>query len=146
MFQYKFVQCILCVDDEQMVLMSLKYQLKEKLKERAIIETANDAEQALETIEELHKGGVKVVIVISDYHMPGLKGDEFLTIVKEKYREVKCIMITSHIEDSKIKQLLDKEIICNVFSKPWDENLLIQTINGLLDEYNNSNDKYGYSF
>ncbi|OAD23176.1 two-component response regulator, partial [Candidatus Thiomargarita nelsonii] len=71
-------QVILCVDDEEMVLNSLEMQLKEQFGDKYIYELAENAEDALEIIEELDEEGTEVLIIVSDWLMPGIKGDEFL--------------------------------------------------------------------
>jgi YesN/AraC family two-component response regulator len=46
---------ILCVDDEEIVLRSLKRELYDTLGEEYVIETAEDGEDALEVFKELLK-------------------------------------------------------------------------------------------
>jgi len=71
---------ILCIDDEKIVLNGLKEQLKGKLSDYSI-EVAERATEALEIIEELQVDNVEIPLVISDYIMPGMKGDELLKII-----------------------------------------------------------------
>ena len=66
---------ILCVDDEIVILDSLKEQLKRYFGDRYIYEIAESAEEAWEVIEELHEDEIKILIIVSDWLMPGIKGD-----------------------------------------------------------------------
>ena len=50
---------ILCVDDEKIVLDSLRAQLRQFFKSDYIIETAESGDEGLEILEEFHKGVVK---------------------------------------------------------------------------------------
>ena len=49
---------ILCVDDEKVVLQSLRTQLKEAFGDDYIYELAEDADEALEVINELCEEGI----------------------------------------------------------------------------------------
>ena len=69
---------ILCVDDEQSVLLSLKEQLKRSFGDAYLIETAEDAGGALEAYAELLEDGHRVPLIICDQIMPGMKGDALL--------------------------------------------------------------------
>ncbi|MCK5877145.1 MAG: response regulator, partial [Candidatus Marithrix sp.] len=81
-------QVILCVDDEEIILNSLEMQLKEQLGEKYIYEFAESAEDALEIIEELATENIEILVIVSDWSMPGLKGDEFLIKVHEKFPKI----------------------------------------------------------
>lgn len=69
---------IICVDDEKIVLTSLKSELKEAFGDNYAIETAEGGEDALEIVVELMADKNEIPLVISDYIMPGIKGDELL--------------------------------------------------------------------
>src|SRR6185369_8545455 len=94
---------ILCVDDDTTILLSLKEQLKKRFHSRYRYETAESAEEALEILDELVGDGVKVLIIVSDWLMPGIKGDEFLAIVYEKYPKIFTVMLTGQASDEAVK-------------------------------------------
>ena len=52
-------KAIVCVDDEAIILMSLKAQLRNSYKDKFIIETSLSGEDAILIIEELMRDGVK---------------------------------------------------------------------------------------
>ncbi len=66
---------ILCVDDEAIIVMSLIHELKTNLGERFIYESAMNAREAFQPIEDTIQEGNEVILVISDWLMPGIKGD-----------------------------------------------------------------------
>jgi len=76
---------ILCVDDEKIILDSLKTQLKEKFGNDFSYETAENANDAEEVLNELTTEGCNVLIIVSDWLMPGIKGDEFLINIHKKF-------------------------------------------------------------
>ena len=52
---------IICVDDEPIILESLKFELKKALGEEHLLETAEGGEDALELIEELLAEGLSLI-------------------------------------------------------------------------------------
>ena len=95
---------ILCVDDERTILMSLRAQLRHWYKDKYNIEIAESAEEGLELIKELLDEGEQIAVVISDWLMPGMKGDEFLILVHEHYPELTKIMLTGHADPEAVER------------------------------------------
>lgn len=120
---------IICVDDEKIVLDSLNSQLTRNLGNNYNYEFAESAEEALEVIDDISGSDDEVVyVVISDWLMPGMKGDELLSEVRGKLANVKTILLTGHV-DSKVVQDIEnsgKGIKC--IYKPWNENDLMSLI------------------
>ncbi len=121
-------QAILCVDDEAIIVLSLKQELKTSFGDRFLIESALSAEEALESLDGLVAEGVKVIMIISDWLMPGIHGDEFLEIVNKKYPDVHAIMITGHADDAAIERTKKNASVIAILSKPWKAAELRQII------------------
>ncbi|TGL57867.1 response regulator [Leptospira ognonensis] len=121
-------KAILCVDDEKMVLNSLKDQLKKHFQNTYQLEFAESAEEAMELIEEMSDGGINVLLILSDWLMPGTKGDEFLINVHEKFPGIVKILLTGQAEDNAISRVKVDANLLACLSKPWDEKDLIDTI------------------
>ena len=96
---------ILCVDDEQVVLQSLKTQLEEAFGDDYLYEVAEDADEALEVINELNEDSLSIILIVSDWLMPGMKGDEFLIKVHHKFPKIVKIMLTGQADESAIKRV-----------------------------------------
>lgn len=122
---------ILCVDDEKIILDSLKIQLENNFKDKYLFEYAENGEEALEVVEYFLNESVDLLLVISDYQMPGMKGDEFTKRLKSMLAEVNIIMLTGQIPPDVKEQLLERNIILSVIAKPWDEKDLINLIESL---------------
>ncbi len=69
---------ILCVDDEALILLAIKEELKNAFGGRFLYETALTADEGIQIIQDLVEDGIRLVLVITDWLMPGMKGDEFL--------------------------------------------------------------------
>ena len=125
---------ILCVDDEVVVLNSLKIQLKNELGDAYLYEVAESADEALELIEELKEDETHILVIVSDWLMPGLKGDEFLIKVHQKYPNIIKVMLTGQADESAIERVRVQAKLHSCLSKPWDKQELIEIIKSGLEK------------
>ncbi|MDM8558115.1 response regulator [Candidatus Parabeggiatoa sp. HSG14] len=124
---------ILCVDDEEIVLSSLREQICDHFGDYAC-EVAESADEAWEVIEELSEDGVEVLVIVSDWLMPGIKGDEFLISVHQKFPKIIKVILTGQAEDDAIKRAKQEANLYSCLRKPWHVEELITTIrSGLAD-------------
>ena len=123
---------ILCVDDEKVVLDSLKTQLREAFGNAYQYEMAEDAEDALELIDELSQDEIPVLIIVSDWLMPGMKGDEFLIRVHRQFPRVIKVLLTGQADEAAIARAKVEANLYRCLSKPWSEEELIQTVQSAL--------------
>lgn len=119
---------IICVDDEVVILESLKKQLKRKFGDQFIYEVAESASEAWELIEELNDDGIEVIVIVSDWLMPGTKGDEFLIQIHQKFPHVIKIMLTGQADKIAIDQAKQEANLHACLYKPWTEEELTQII------------------
>lgn len=119
---------ILCVDDEVTILTSLKIELQAAFDDTYLYELAESADEALEIMEELDEEGVPIIIIISDWLMPGMKGDKFLIYVHDKYPCIIKIMLTGQANEEAIERAKKYANLYHCFSKPWSSKELIETI------------------
>lgn len=123
---------ILCVDDEEVVLESLKEQLKRKFGDEYLYETTESVEDAWEVIEELMSDEVKIVVIISDWLMPEMKGDQFLIEVHQKFPEIVKVMLTGQADESAINRAQKQANLYACLQKPWTEEQLSTIITSAL--------------
>lgn len=119
---------ILCVDDEGVVLESLEIELRKAFGDRYLYEFAENADEALEIIEELVEESVDILVIVSDWLMPGMKGDEFLTIIYKKYPQIVKIMLTGQASQEAVERAMTQAKLHTFLRKPWDSNELIEAI------------------
>lgn len=89
---------LLCVDDEIIVLTALKDQLRRAFGSSFLIEIAESAEEALDLLDELAEQGHTLLVIVSDWLMPGMKGDEFLIHAHQRFPSVVKIMLSGQAE------------------------------------------------
>lgn len=119
---------ILCVDDEKVVLKSLKTQLKSAFGNAYLYEIAESPADALELIDELNEDAISMILIVSDWLMPGMKGDEFLIRVHQKFPKTVKIMLTGQADEEAVKRAFDEANLHRCLQKPWSESELIETI------------------
>ncbi len=130
------VPVILCVDDEKMILDSLKIQLKNYFNDECQIELAESGEEALEIIEDLVESGEGFPqVVISDQIMPGMKGDEFLEKVNDMSKDCLKILLTGQADKEHIISAINKARLYRYIAKPWDQMDLNLTVKEALISY-----------
>jgi len=120
---------IICVDDEVVILDSLKEQLKRKFGDRFIYEVAESAEEAWEVIEELQEEGIKIIAIVSDWLMPGIKGDEFLIQIHQTFPKITKVMLTGQADEDAIARARQEANLHACLYKPWTEEELTEVIN-----------------
>jgi len=125
---------ILCVDDENIILDSLYEQLEKYFGTDYLYEAAENAEEGLEIIEELIKDEIKILIIVTDWLMPGMNGDEFLIRVHRKYPSIVKIMLTGQANEEAINRAKKNAGLFGVLYKPWSEDELFNIIKSALSK------------
>ncbi len=125
---------IVCVDDEAIILMALRQELKNNLGDKYLYDSAMNAREALQVIEDHLLEGDTEILVITDWLMPGMKGDDFLIFLREKHPEIRSIMITGQADNEAIERVLNEVGTCTVLGKPWTTAELIQAVEFCSDE------------
>ncbi len=120
---------ILCVDDEKIIRDSLKAQLKEKFGSLYMFEVAESADDAMEVIDELTEEGYDIRIVVSDWLMPGVKGDDFLINLHKKYPKIVKLMLTGQANEDAVTRARKHANLHQCIHKPWSETELVDAIN-----------------
>ena len=116
---------IVIVDDEEMVLTSLKSFLN--LETNYDVHEFTSAKEAINFIKENN-----VDLVISDYLMPEMDGMTFLAAVRDIYPEVPRIILTGYADKENAIKAINEIGLFQYLEKPWDnDDLLIIIRNGI---------------
>jgi two-component system sensor histidine kinase/response regulator len=130
---------IFCVDDEKIVLNAIKSELKNSFGDKYIIETAENGQEALDTIDDLISEGFNIPLIISDYAMPVIKGDELLSMTHEKTPLTVNILLTGQATVEGVANAINKASLYRYIAKPWETNDLILTVEQALKSYDQQN-------
>lgn len=124
---------ILCVDDEKVVLNTLMGQLYQTFGNRYNYESFASAEEAEEFIDEVYAEGGDVNLIVCDWLMPRIKGDEFLVRVHKRFPQVALIMLSGQASPEAIERAKKEANILAFVSKPWDKDQLMGLIQKALE-------------
>lgn len=119
---------ILCVDDEAVILETLQEQISRHFGKQFLYEAAESAEEALELLEEFDQEGIRIVLIVSDWLMPGMRGDEFLVRVHQQFESIATMMLTGQADDEAIERAKREANLYCCITKPWREQELIKNI------------------
>jgi two-component system, sensor histidine kinase and response regulator len=126
---------VICVDDEPTVLDSLKVELRRGLSGQCLIEIAESGEETLELLEELLQDDYEVAVVIADYIMPGLKGDELLHQIHDRSPQTINIMLSGQADLDAVGRSIQYANLYRFISKPWHSADLGLTVSEALQSY-----------
>ena len=120
---------LLCVDDEIIVLTALKDQLRRAFGTEFHVDVAESAEEALELLDELAEQGHRLLVIVSDWLMPGMKGDEFLVQAHKRFPTVVKIMLSGQAQQDAVERAKREGGLHDFLAKPWNAAELVETIN-----------------
>lgn len=129
---------ILCVDDENIIIRSLKRELIELFDCKFMIETAESGQEALELFSELLNDNNEVAVVISDYIMPEMKGDELLKRIHVLSPKTLNIMLTGRAVTEGVMNAVNNANLFKYIEKPWEKEELRSVVSEAVDYYNRS--------
>jgi FixJ family two-component response regulator len=122
------------VDDDPMINLLLNFQLNKIVNSSTTcIETYSNPKEIYSQIENFISIGVKPILLIVDYQMPEMNGDELIIKVKEKYPNIPCVMLSGQANAIAINQLKKDKLLSEFIEKPWNENQLVTAVNSYID-------------
>jgi len=120
---------VVCIDDDPMILQVLAFQLSKILDSNSIvIEYYTNPSTALNEIDILVEEKIDIIFVLVDYQMPEMTGAELVRIIKTKYPELNCIMLSGQANQSQVNELENENLLEQFIEKPWEEKVLKRAI------------------
>ncbi len=111
---------VLFVDDEQNILNSLERLFHDD--ELKILKAIN-AEDALELVKN-----EEIAVLVSDNRMPGMKGVELLSKVREMSPDIIRILMTAYADLPVAMDAINRGEVFRFIEKPWDNTVLKETV------------------
>lgn len=112
---------ILIIDDEFIILESLRIQLERFLPENVEVEAAYSGEEAFELLDDIASAGWNLQVVVSDFNLGDIKGTEVLRKVKELFPVARRILLSGQAgSDEEIESFMQESGLDLFLSKPWD--------------------------
>lgn len=118
---------VLVVDDDEGILAALQRVL---LDEGYNVLTAKNAEEAFELLS-LNR----VLVILSDFRMPGMDGAEFLRRARELYPDTVRIMLSGYADINAVTSAVNLGAVYKVMYKPWGENDIKENVGEAFRHY-----------
>ncbi len=126
---------IFCVDDEEIIRKTLKWQLIEHFENQYKIIMSQSGEEAIEHFEILIKNEVEIPLVIADCSLPGINGDELLKQIHHLAPNVVKVMLTGKANKDEIINAVNHANLYRYLGKPYDKRDLILTVSEAIKSY-----------
>jgi CheY-like chemotaxis protein len=116
---------ILLVDDDRNLVTTLSYGLRKAMGEAISVAVCFSGSEALSMLATQ-----EFDVVVSDFNMPGPSGLEFLSRVRQDYREMSLVLITAYGTDALEEGV--RQLGVGYITKPFEPSFLVQLIKGLI--------------
>jgi diguanylate cyclase (GGDEF)-like protein len=126
---------ILCVDDDITLLKALRTLLCKHLGQGYVVDVAESGEEALEIQAELAGQGNELCVVISDYIMPGMHGDELLVKMHQLSPKTMKILLTGQSELDGVKRTINDANLYRFLEKPFNNDDIVLTVRTAVRAY-----------
>jgi DNA-binding NtrC family response regulator len=127
-------KAILSVEDDQEALSALRLQLERNFSYDYVLEFAQNVDEAIAVIDDLITREINIILLLSDWYMPGKNADVLVNYIKSKNPNVRVIVLSGQLDIAKAGQMLEEHIIDRVIMKPWGEAELVSQIKTFLAE------------
>lgn len=101
---------VLYVDDEQINLELFELSFRKDF----VVHKSLDAKDGLDILDN-----ESIDVIVSDLRMPEMNGIEFIKVVKQRYPDKNCILLTAFDEPNLIKDPEVKSILFSYILKPF---------------------------
>lgn len=118
---------ILCVDDEQNILSSLRRLFRMHGYD---VHTAESGREALQFME-----AEPVDLVISDMRMPEMDGVQFLEKVRANWPDTIRLLLTGYSDIRSIHGAINRGEIYRYITKPWDDNDIVLVVRHAVERH-----------
>ena len=116
---------ILCVDDEENILKSLKRLFR---REPFQVLTATSGKEGLDIIQNTGN----IALILSDQRMPEMSGSVFLEAAKSLVPDVPRIILTGYADLQAASDAINQGGAYRILAKPWDDQELLEAVRSLI--------------
>lgn len=124
---------VLCVDDNPEVLQALRRELRMGLEQSARVEVAADAAQALARLEALAPQPGEAIVIVSDWLMPGMRGEDLIDAITARWGPLGTIVLSGHISAEATARLRQMPQVEDIMAKPWTSDALLAMVRRMLE-------------
>jgi DNA-binding NtrC family response regulator len=86
-----------------------------------------------------------VHVVIADQRMPGTRGSELLSLVRERFPQVRRMLVTAYADLEAIIEAINNGGVSKYFAKPWVNEHLVKAVEQAYEEIKAEVDRTAYT-
>lgn len=103
----------------------------------ARVEAAEDVPDARAVIEELHRDGDVLALVLADHRLPGTSGVDFLVQLREDaaLRQARTVLVTGQADQDDTIRAINAADLDRYIAKPWTADQLTDVVREQLSEF-----------
>ena len=131
---------ILCVDDDSTVLNALRSMFATHFGSELEVEFAESGDEALEIEADMRSQGREIGLVLSDFIMPGMRGDELLVRLHERSPGTVKILLTGQSDMSGVKRAINEANLYRFLEKPFLNEDVVLTVRAAIRAYKQERD------
>ena len=125
---------IICVDDEPMILKSLRQQLR-GFQPNCHIQVIQSSRAALALIKERAERNRPYALLIVDNAMPEMRGDELLSAVTQLSPKTYQVLLTGQINGETMGRIINQSNLFRFLAKPWQAEELKLIVSSALESF-----------
>jgi len=80
----------------------------------------------------MYAEGLEVDLIICDWLMPRIRGDEFMVRVHKRFPHVPLIMLSGHADKSSVERAKNEANLFRFVAKPWIKEELLDHVSAAL--------------
>ena len=127
---------VLIVDDDETVLESMEMELSgHQTNSNYRVVTASSGKETIEILDELESLGMELALVICDYLMPGMMGDDLLIHLHKTRPAAVKILLTGQSSIKGVTRCINEAGLYRYIAKPWEIRDLKLTINEAIRKF-----------
>src|SRR6516225_11910701 len=125
---------IVTVDDDPSVSRAVARDLRRRYAQRHRIVRAESGADALDALRQMKLRGDEVAVILADYRMPAMNGNEFLEQAMDVYPFAKRVLLTAYADTNAAIDAINVVDLDYYLLKPWDppEEKLYPAVDDLL--------------
>jgi DNA-binding NtrC family response regulator len=126
---------MICIDQDRSLLEQLRTELRVAIGRDCGIVIANSGQRALALIDDLLEEDNEIPLVLTDYHLPDLPGDELLRQIHHRLPSSYTILLSGSATLEALAQVMQVTNLFRYLAKPWQAENLQQAVSQALRRY-----------
>jgi len=118
------------VDDEAVITVGVMYALQRAFGSVFNYCLSFDPLEAIDLIDRRVAEDIRIALILSDWSMPGLKGDEMLAAIDRQHPGISSVLLSASISDEASARAGELASFLGCLQKPFSLPLFVRLVDG----------------